>query len=202
MLGALLVVASVASSIPNLAGRFLLYGITAALLGLFSEAHHLVQTDLRALAATDPLTKVANVSRFYEELGLAEAGRGGFALMVIDIDDLKKLNDVHGHQAGSDAIQALADVLRKVVRSSDCVARFGGDEFVVILHNADRTGARIVATRLKDMMAQVSLPRVPRATLTVSVGVALFGVDGTSSDELLGAADRAMYKDKRSRKAA
>ena len=181
-------------------GRLVLYGITAMVLGAFAEAHQSVQSHLRTLASLDPLTKVSNVARFYDELGIMEAGTERFAVLLVDVDDLKVLNDRHGHQAGSAAIQSVANALRRVIRTSDCVARFGGDEFVLILKDADRSGSQIVVNRLRSELAASSLPGIPDETVTVSVGVAMFGEDGTTSEELLAAADAAMYSDKRSRK--
>jgi diguanylate cyclase (GGDEF)-like protein len=183
-------------------GRMLLYGITAGVLGAFAEAHQSVQSHLRQLATLDPLTKVSNVARFYEELGIMETGDVGFAVLLVDLDDLKVINDRHGHQTGSMAIQVVANTLRRVIRTTDCVARFGGDEFVLILRDADRTGARVVVNRLRDLLAEERIPTAPEARLSVSVGVAIFGEEGTSSEELLAAADDAMYADKRSRKDA
>ena len=181
-------------------GRAILYGITATVLGAFAEAHQSVQTHLRNLASLDPLTKVSNVSRFYEEIGLMEKSHVGFAVLLVDLDDLKVLNDRLGHQAGSAAIQMVAESLKRVVRGSDCVARFGGDEFVVILKDADRTGAGLVVDRLRAVLAEESSAAALDVELTVSAGVALFGEDGATSEELLAAADAAMYADKRARK--
>lgn len=183
-------------------GRMFLYGITAAILGAFADAHQNLQSHLRQLASLDPLTKLSNVARFYEELGIMEAGTTRFAVMVVDLDDLKVLNDRHGHQAGSAAIQLVANCLRRVVRASDCVARFGGDEFVVILKDADRAGAQIVMNRLDEMIAAEEIPATPGERLAVSSGVAIFGEDGRTSDELLEVADAAMYANKRARKEA
>lgn len=183
-------------------GRFILYGITAAVLGSFADAHQAVQAHLRQLASLDPLTKVSNVVRFYEELGLMEASNIGFAVGLVDLDDLKVVNDRYGHQTGSAAIQVVADALRRVIRTTDCVARFGGDEFVLILKDADRAGAQVVVNRLRQMLADERLPGAPDVALSVSVGIAIFGEDGTSSEELLEAADNAMYSDKRSHKEA
>jgi diguanylate cyclase (GGDEF)-like protein len=182
--------------------RFALYGLTSAFLGAFAEAHYAVASGLRQLASTDPLTKVSNVARFYEEMGVLEAHPSDFAILVVDMDDLKTLNDSHGHQAGSLAIQTVANCLRRVVRGSDCVARFGGDEFVIVLKHADRPGAQIVINRLREMLAAQDLPGAPGVSLSVSVGVALAGEDGTTSEELLAAADAAMYAEKRSHKSA
>ena len=184
-----------------LVGRVLLYGITASILGAFAEAHQAVQSRLRDLASLDPLTKVSNVARFYDEMGLMEAQNETFAVLLVDVDDLKVLNDRLGHQVGSAAIRTVANSLRKVVRASDCVARFGGDEFVIILKGADRAGSQIVVNRLRSVLAEEILPGAPEEKVTVSVGVAMFGEDGHNSEELLAHADEAMYVDKRTRKA-
>lgn len=182
------------------ASRFALYGLIAAVLGAFAEAHYSVQSSLKELARTDPLTRVANVSRFYDDLALLESTKSTFALMVVDLDDLKAINDRHGHQTGSAAIQLVANVLRRVVRASDCVARYGGDEFVIILKDANRPGAQIVSNRMRAMLLEERLPGAPNELVTVSIGVALSGIDGETSEELLAAADQAMYRDKRTRK--
>lgn len=185
------------------AGRLSLYGLTALVLGLFADTHHSVQSALKDLARKDPLTQLSNVTSFYEELERLDADRpGGFALVVIDLDNLKKLNDTHGHQVGSFAIQAVANSLRKVVRTTDCVARFGGDEFVVILRDADRAGAEVAIQRMREILEGEIVPGAPGVRLSASAGVALYGEDGCSSESLLMAADIAMYEDKRSRKAA
>jgi diguanylate cyclase (GGDEF)-like protein len=183
--------------------RFALYGLAAVVLGAFAEAHQSLQSNLRYLADLDPLTKVSNVARFYEELGLLEQAKTtSFAVLLIDIDDLKTWNDRYGHQTGSAAILMVANTLRRLVRMSDCVARFGGDEFVVILKDADRAGAQIVINRLRNLLAGESLPGAAGGRVSVSAGVSLFGEDGVTSDELLASADLAMYEDKRRRKAA
>ncbi|HEV3472228.1 MAG TPA: GGDEF domain-containing protein [Actinomycetota bacterium] len=181
-------------------GRLMLYGITAGVLGAFAEAHQSLQAHLRQLATLDPLTKLSNVARFYDELGIMEAGTAGFAVMLVDVDDLKVLNDRYGHQAGSAAIQHVANALRRVVRGSDCVARFGGDEFVVILKDSDRVGAGIVANRLREVISEERFTAVPEHEIKVSIGVALFEEDGITSEDLLEVADRSMYADKKAHK--
>ena len=180
---------------------FALFGLVAAVLGAFAEAHYSVQSSLRQLATTDPLTKVSNIERFYHEMTQLQAAGTRYAVMILDLDELKSLNDRHGHQAGSAAIQTVANVLRGVVRGTDTIARYGGDEFVVILREADRVGSQIVANRIREMITKERLPQAPEVILNVSIGVAVAHEDGVTSDELLAAADRAMYEDKRSHKA-
>lgn len=180
--------------------RVALFGIIAAVLGAFAEAHYSVQDHLRQLALLDPLTKVSNVERFHHEIRMLDAAGIPYAVMITDLDNLKGLNDRFGHQAGSAAIQSTANILRRVVRTTDLVARFGGDEFVVILREADRVGAQIVMNRVRKMLAEEVLPTAPGEVLKVSMGVAIAGEDGSSPDELIRNADDAMYLDKRSRK--
>lgn len=182
------------------ASRFALYGIIASVLGAFAEAHYSVQDHLRQLATLDPLTKVSNIERFHHEIRLLDAAGMPYAVLITDLDDLKALNDSHGHQAGSAAIQTMANVLRRVVRTTDLVARFGGDEFVVILRDADRVGAQIVMNRVSSMLGDEVLPTAPDVKLSVSMGVALAGEDGATPEELLAAADQAMYAQKRAQK--
>lgn len=182
--------------------RVALFGIIAAVLGAFAEAHYSVQDQLRQLALLDPLTKVSNIDRFHHEVRMLDAASIPYAVMITDLDNLKALNDKFGHQAGSAAIQTTANVLRRVVRTTDLVARFGGDEFVVILREADRVGAQIVMNRVRKMLADERLPIAPDVVLKVSMGVAISGEDGASPEELLRNADQAMYSEKRARKTA
>lgn len=184
-----------------LSARVALFGIIAAVLGAFAEAHYSVQDHLRQLALLDPLTKVSNVERFHHEIRMLDAASIPYAVMITDLDNLKGLNDKFGHQAGSAAIQSTANVLRRVVRTTDLVARFGGDEFAVILREADRVGAQIVMNRVRKMLADQELPTAPGEVLKVSMGVAISGEDGSSPEELIRNADDAMYIEKRSRKA-
>jgi diguanylate cyclase (GGDEF) domain len=193
--------ASWALVITVFAARFALYGITAGVLGAFAEAHYAVQTSFKRLARLDPLTKVANITTFYEEIDVLEKAGAPFAVMMIDVDDLKLLNDRYGHQAGSAAIQTVANVLRRATRGTDSVARYGGDEFALILRQTDRTGCQIVLNRIRSTLLSEGIPSVPGARLFVSAGVALVGEDGSTSEELLATADAAMYVDKALRKA-
>jgi diguanylate cyclase (GGDEF)-like protein len=126
------------------------------------------------------------------------------AIIMIDLDDFKTINDVHGHQAGDLALQAVATGLRRQIRSSDFCARYGGDEFVVALSCPDRSEAERRASDLQRAVARqsVGLPDGSTLSVEISVGVAMSGEDGTTFDELLEAADRRMYEDKRQRRAA
>ena len=182
------------------ASRFAMYGITAGFLGVFAEAHYAVAANLREMATTDPLTQVANMSTFYDQVGELINTQIPFAILLVDVDDLKFLNDRYGHATGSAAIQIVARVLKRVTRATDFVARYGGDEFVVVLREADHTGAQIVSNRVRSILLNETLADAGERKVTVSIGVAVQGLEGETAEELLEAADAAMYVDKRGHK--
>ena len=154
--------------------------------------------ELRRLADTDPLTDLYNRRRFAAELEhhlmLAERYGARGALLVLDIDGLKRINDTHGHATGDRTITLTAELLRARVRVSDVVARLGGDEFAVLLPAADGTEAALVATSLLAEIRNRSQAAGVQASL--SIGVSLVS-DAASAETLLEAADAAMYQAKR-----
>jgi diguanylate cyclase (GGDEF)-like protein len=143
------------------------------------------------MAHTDPLTGLANQRTFARvlELELARAGRQGseVSVAIFDIDHFGDLNLEQGHQTGDDILRSIASVLAESVRLVDTVARYGGDEFVVIAPGA--AGA-LVARRVLDGIAALS--PVGGHAITVSAGIARFPTDGTTADDLLSAADGAL----------
>src|SRR6185312_9377436 len=158
-------------------------------------------SDLEAMIEIDPLTELLNRRGFERELkrALAYVGRYGAsaALLFIDLDAFKPVNDRHGHAAGDAVLKAVAATLNRHVRASDVVARHGGDEFVVLLWNVTAAAAAAKAAVLETMIAAAPV-RWGAATLTVgaSAGVAQIGVADTATD-LLARADAAMYARKR-----
>ena len=145
------------------------------------------------MAHTDPLTGLANQRTFARvlELELARAGRQGseVSVAIFDLDGFAALNEEQGHQAGDDVLRSVASVLAESVRLVDTVARYGGDEFVVIAPGA--AGA-LVARRVLDGIA--ALAPVGGQPITVSAGIARFPTDGTTADDLLSAADAALLR--------
>ncbi len=158
--------------------------------------------ELSKRALHDPLTGLANRSLFEDRLDQAHARarrRGGFgAVLLIDLDDFKGVNDTYGHVIGDELLAAIADRLRRVARATDTLCRFGGDEFLVLVEemsNADE--ARVIAERiLEEMVAPFSL-RGTTFVQRASVGVAVFDPSAEDVSTLVQSADIALYEAKR-----
>jgi diguanylate cyclase (GGDEF)-like protein len=142
-------------------------------------------------AKTDALTGLLNHTAFQERLDATLGQHGSVALIALDLDDFKLVNDDHGHAAGDAALQAVAEALRSVVRGCDLTGRMGGDEFMIALPGA----GRVVAERVVDRL-QLALSLTP---VTASAGVAVFPDDAAERDRLMHVADAAMYASKRTR---
>src|ERR1700677_3313625 len=152
-----------------------------------------LEDHLRQLAAKDPLTGLANYRHLVEtvnnEIKRSERTARAFALLFLDLDGLKQINDRYGHLVGSQALCRLADVLCICSRKVDTPARFGGDEFALVLPETGFLPAKLVAQRICDSFANDG--RTPK--LSVSIGIAVYPKDGDKLDSLLGAADAALY---------
>jgi diguanylate cyclase (GGDEF)-like protein len=158
-----------------------------------------LQEETALLACTDPLTGLFNRRRFLEELGRAlhrgERYGDHFALLFLDLDRFKAINDRHGHEAGDRALQAVASALTAGLRQSDVLGRLGGEELAALLMQVDRGRATRVAERLRAAIGALELPLENDAVLrlTVSGGLALYPEHGGTPDALLRAADAALY---------
>lgn len=155
--------------------------------------------EMRQLAVTDPLTGLYNRRYFVEKLNdeVRRARRYGqrVALMLVDCDRLKTINDVHGHLSGDRALQALGDVMKMTLRETDVLARLGGDEFAALLLDADEDRAAEVSDRLRRTVRSLRLISEDGGDIdmTVSAGIAIFPDAGIDVKALMRAADAAMY---------
>lgn len=171
---------------------------------LLAENIHASKARIRALSDRDEMTSLYNRGAFMRlaEREHARAVRTSrpYALLMIDIEQLKSINDTYGHEAGNRAVRLVADALSRLTRSSDILARYGGDEFLILLPDANRLIADEVAQRIRNVVFSTTLEvDVKMVRLKVGVGVASFPEDGNALSPLLAAADRAMYKDKHER---
>ncbi|MEZ7132322.1 diguanylate cyclase [Nonomuraea sp. AD125B] len=161
----------------------------------------LLHAQLQAAARTDAKTGLLNAAAWHREadMEIVRARRTGasLALLIIDIDHFKRVNDAHGHLAGDQVLVGVASTLRGQLREYDVVGRFGGEEFVVLLPGADSHEARRVAERLRTRIRHLAVPADDTLIrVTVSTGVALMNVHGDDLIELLAAADLALYRAK------
>jgi diguanylate cyclase (GGDEF)-like protein len=157
---------------------------------------------LRRDALSDPVTGVANrrslLARADYEIARHRRAGQSFALVMLDLDGFKQLNDRFGHAAGDDLLRDVAGALRRAMRAQDTVARFGGDEFCVLAPETDENGTARLAAKVCQAVRDVS---AGMETVAGSVGVALFPADGTSAAELMHAADERLLEAKRRRPA-
>jgi diguanylate cyclase (GGDEF)-like protein len=153
-----------------------------------------VRARLEHQAQTDSLTGLYNHRHFHDrlrtELNRASRTHGTLAVLMLDIDDFKKINDVHGHGTGDQVLVAVADILRGSVRTSDVLCRIGGEEFAVIMNSADINSALGLARRLTDRITATEFEAV--GTLTVSIGIAQGPEHAMNSRELVACAETAM----------
>ncbi|WP_336210061.1 GGDEF domain-containing protein [Nonomuraea sp. LPB2021202275-12-8] len=161
----------------------------------------LLHAQLQAAARTDPKTGLLNAAAWQREADteIVRARRTGetLALLIIDIDHFKRVNDAHGHLVGDQVLIGVAGTLRSQLRDYDVVGRFGGEEFVVLLPKADLHEARRIAERLRTRIGRMAVPADEvLINVTVSAGVALINVHGEDLIELLAAADLALYRAK------
>lgn len=154
--------------------------------------------EIRNLAYYDQLTGVANRALFYELaekfLRAAERNREILGLMFIDVDNFKKINDTYGHEAGDKVLVQVAEILTSATRRNDIVARYGGDEFLILLPQINAPdNYKIVVSKILRAKRDAAVSKEVKVQICLSVGVSFYPQDGDSIDQLIVKADRAMY---------
>ena len=156
---------------------------------------------IRALSDRDELTSIYNMRAFArlaeQEHDTASRMERPYAILMVDIEHLKTINDTYGHEAGSRAVKLVAEALARLTRSTDLVARYGGDEFIVMLSGANKDIADEVAQRVRNVVFSTTLEvDVKMVRIKANVGAASFPEQANNLQAVMAAADRAMYKDK------
>lgn len=168
-------------------------GVTMLILAAAAAQRREAEERLRELSISDPLTGIANyrhlIERLNAEIGRARRNKRSFALLFFDVDGLKAINDRHGHLVGSRALVRVAEALKSSARTMDTPARYGGDEFALLLPEASEEDAAIVVRRITERLAED--PEQPR--VSVSLGVSEHPRDGATAESLIGIADQRLY---------
>jgi diguanylate cyclase (GGDEF)-like protein len=182
---------------PASAERILLGAADEASAALARAYSH---REAEARASTDALTGLPN-RRYFDEfcalLARRRRAEDAIGILMVDIDRFKSLNDNHGHAVGDEVLRAVAGAIASAVREDDVPARFGGEEFAVLLRNPSREEAVEVGERVREAVGRLDLSRFGVAAASVSVGVAVAAVPDQPIDDLVELADRALYDAKR-----
>jgi diguanylate cyclase (GGDEF)-like protein len=175
-----------------------------ALLGFITAAawsNAQMYGELERRALTDALTGLFNI-RWWRDMGprvMSQSLRtgAGVGILLMDLDHFKEINDTAGHAAGDSVLRSVARAVRRVVRDSDYAVRYGGEEFLIVLTNSTAEGAMRVAQALQVAMTELRAPTSELKRVTASIGVAVFPDHGQEMDDVVAAADHAMYQAKR-----
>ncbi|MGH8134844.1 MAG: GGDEF domain-containing protein [Steroidobacteraceae bacterium] len=181
------------------------YALVAYLTQILASSVISARRRIEEMAERDSLTGMLNLRAFrallHREHELRSLIGSGYGILIVDMDQLKPLNDEHGHQAGNRAITTVAAAIQRAIRTSDCAARYGGDEFVLFLPEATPDIAETVAQRVRNSVYKSLFPVGERLQrMTVSVGAASYPRDGRQYDDIIGAADLRMQRDKELRR--
>lgn len=160
-----------------------------------------LEDELKRLATTDPLTG-ANNRRYFLQLGdrewhRAQRGVNNLAVLMMDIDHFKSINDTYGHPGGDEVLRKVVECMTQKIRNIDILGRLGGEEFAIILPNVDLPTAVIIANRLREAIAEMAVKfEEHEISFTMSIGATLYRDGDPSLESLLGRADQALYKAK------
>ncbi len=157
--------------------------------------------EIQRLSITDSLTGLFNRRFFYDaldrEIERVKRYASHFSIILIDIDDFKKINDIYGHLVGDKVLQGIGEIMKRILRKSDIISRYGGEEFIVLLPNTPKSESLSIATRLKEEIAETVFETDNCVcSVTISGGITSCPDDFMDADRLLSAADKAMYEAK------
>ncbi|HJW80781.1 MAG TPA: diguanylate cyclase [Acidiferrobacterales bacterium] len=169
-----------------------------ATIGRDLSATRQLQEELRLMASTDPLTGLLNRRRFLEqaesEFLRSQRYRHELAVVMLDVDYFKAINDTHGHFAGDQALIALSRAAENLLRGTDIIGRWGGEEFVILMPETPLAGAAILAERLREVLARLAIDTTAGTLhFTISAGVAARGGPDADITDILQRADTALY---------
>lgn len=169
-----------------------------ATIGRDLSATKRLQQELRLMASTDPLTGLLNRRRFLEQAGIeflrSQRYQHALAVVMLDIDHFKSINDHHGHFTGDRVLVALSRAAERLLRNTDILGRWGGEEFVILMPETPLAGAAILAERLRELLAQVEIETESgNLRFTISAGVAAHSTGDTSITDIQQRADTALY---------
>jgi len=189
------------SQIGAMVAQFAPFMLVAYITTMFSADIRYGLSKAKLVAETDDLTNLLNRRGFAivaaKMLGQTIRHGRELSVLMIDSDNLKQVNDMHGHKAGDELLMTLVKVIHGQLRETDVLARYGGDEFVVLLPDANAGGAYEVAERIRQAVSRTTLDFNSNSiNLTVSMGVSTYPLDGCNLDALVDNADKAMYKAK------
>jgi len=175
--------------------------LLASLAGVYANAERRIRASALELSQTDPLTGLLNRGRLFptleQEVQRTRRSGRGFCVLMVDLDGLKAVNDSLGHLRGDDVLRAVSRAITRSIRNVDSAYRYGGDEFIVLLPETEFIGAYVVAEKIRQGVEEVG-PSIgaDEASTSVSIGLVSHPEDGSSAEELIVAADRAMYQAK------
>ncbi|MDR3591787.1 MAG: GGDEF domain-containing protein [Negativicutes bacterium] len=182
----------------NLDITWVIWGTTALVLAVCGRLLGRMLRQLDLFAAVDPLTGLLNRRSFCKVLEIEyrqqTRAKSGLCLAIIDIDNFKTVNDRYGHNIGDTVLKNLSAVLARNIRAYDTIARWGGDEFVLLLPHTEIAGARVVVERIKQAVTQTEWDQ----NLTVSVGLVAVS-ENADLEQVLAVADQALYRAKQKR---
>lgn len=186
----------------QLMARFSPFLLVAYVTSLLASDILSAKQKITLLSQTDELTGVLNMRAFNllleKELASAARYRESFSIIMLDVDELKRVNDQYGHAAGSRMIQTVSRTLKNCVRATDIVARFGGDEFVILMTHSSTEHAQLVAERILKAVATISFDiDGSSVSTTASIGIAGFPECTADPAKVLDMADMALYRSKR-----